>query len=132
MPYRISTHKTHSKQSVYFSPMIIVKSFLKRFQTNLILRDLCPEFCLIIFHIPVSVVELLPHSALFINICQKTGRSGSQKGSESQPLIWGEHCNGDNKAWILLPGSPLGFLGCQLICQSQGFPIAMVELMAAS
>lgn len=35
----------------------------------------------------------------------------------------------DNKAQILFPGSPLGLLGCQLICQSHGLLIGRMELM---
>lgn len=60
--------------------MIIFKSIPVRFQSNLIGTDPHPALCLIIFCMPVPSVELLPPSALFINIHQRQGGQGHRKG----------------------------------------------------
>lgn len=50
-------------------------------------------------------------------------------GGVRMAVIGLERALEDNKAQILFPGSPLGFLGCQLICQSHGLLIGRMELM---
>ena len=105
--------------------------FPKRFQTSFILIDTCHALCLVIFYMLVTRVETSPHSTLFVNTCQRQGGQGHRKGQHHSHWS-GEHCSGNNRVQILLPGSPLGFLGCQLICQSHRLPIAMMELITGS